>query len=173
MLDSFAPPPPKPEAAKARGLQIRPEVFFYPPWRGTGLICDGFGLPKERYQLRGKGRTLEDGSIVIEQCVEFESGAKDPHEWVYAPANGDQISARDLVTGKELRGRMTPRGFEWSYPLMAPTPFGLRRCSAHVEFVLSNQHEASTTVSMSLFGVVFSTATSHVRHDSVSGAKAA
>lgn len=147
----------------ATGLSIRPEIFLYPPWRGSGVLCDAFGIPSDRYELEGHGRT-EDGVVVIVHHVRRDSGLISEFEWKFAPAQGDLILARDLITGAEARGRMGRAGFRWAFPARNHTPFGVRRTRVEVVYRLISPHEATSAITLSLFGVTVGTASACFRH---------
>jgi hypothetical protein len=148
----------------ARGLSIRPEVFLYPPWRGSGVLCDAFGIPCDRYELHGGGRTEPDGAVVISHHVRRDSGLDSHFEWRFAPACGDEILADDLVTGTEARGRMGRDGFRWTFHANNHTPFGVRRTRVEAVYRLISPHEATSALTLSLFGVTVGTASACLRH---------
>jgi hypothetical protein len=173
MLGSFDLQDPPRTPRDGATLSIRPEVFLYPAWRGTGLVCDAFGLPSDRYEVRGQGRTEEDGAVIIEHRAEFESGLVNHFQWRMAPANGDIILARDLLKGIEAKGRMTGHGFMWAFRAEGHTPFGRRRCRVEMDYRLLSAQEATANITLSLLGVTVATGASHIRHASLIDSKAA
>jgi hypothetical protein len=175
MLGAFDLQDPRPggESVGGTDLSIRPEVFLYPPWHGTGLICDAFGLPSDRYEVRGHGRTEADGAVVIEHRAEFASGIVNAYEWRFGAAQGDLVYARDQLNGIEAKGRMTARGFRWMFIAIGHTPFGRRRCRVEIDYRMLSPQEAASTITLSLLGVTVATGSSHIRHDSLTDSKAA
>jgi hypothetical protein len=156
--------PRAPGGAPKDGLAIRPEVFFFPPWRGRGLICDAFGIPSEAYDLHGQGRIDTDGAVVIEHVAEFDSGLVNTFQWKMAPAQGDLVLGRDVATGTEARGRMTAQGFRWTFLAMTRTAFGLRRCRAEIVYRMVNPHETSSSITCTFLGVTVATGSAHIHH---------
>jgi hypothetical protein len=143
---------------------VRPEEFLFTPWRGHGLVCDAFGLPSDRYENAGRGRRESDGSTVIEHSAHFESGIVNDFEWRFEPNTGEAIAARDLKTGAELRGALTPYGFRWSFPATFKTPLGIRRCRVEVDYRLKSPTEATSSVTITFLGVTVGTGSAHLRH---------
>lgn len=143
---------------------VRPDDFLFPPWRGHGVFCDAFGLPREKYEVHGQGRREADGSVVIEYNTVLDSGLANGFEWVFSWEGPDRFRARDLKTGQTARGFLTPDGFRWEYMLVHKTPLGLRRCRVDVDYAVTQPGEASAAVTISLMGVTVGSASSHIRH---------
>jgi hypothetical protein len=141
----------------------RPEVFLYPAWKGAGVTCDAFGIQRDRYEVSGGGRRDPDGSAIIDYVVALESGLTNVHAWKFRPDTGDQIIARDLVSGEEIRGRVTATGFHWSTHAPMKTPFGVRRCRIDLAYDIKGS-EAQSAVTVSFLGVTVATASACLRH---------
>jgi hypothetical protein len=157
----------------AGGLAIRPEVFLYPAWSGTGLLCDAFGIPKERYELHGAGHTEDDGTVVIEYESGFDSGIVNIYSWAFRQEPGDLLYAYDRLNGIEAKGRTTADGWRWTFFAIGHTPFGRRRCRVEVAYRVLSPHEATSAVTLSMFGVTVGTGSTHIKHASVIDSKAA
>ena len=142
----------------------RPEVFLFPPWRGQGVTCDAFGIQRDKYELSGGGRLDADGSVIIDYVVAFDGGLTNVHAWKIKPDTGEQIFARDLVSGEEAKGRTTPRGFYWATRAPIRTAFGTRVCRVELSYEIIGAHEAVSTVTAALLGVTVATASAHLRH---------
>ncbi|HWE44862.1 MAG TPA: hypothetical protein VG407_02450 [Caulobacteraceae bacterium] len=149
--------------AKAPGWN-RPETFLFPPWRGSGVTCDAFGIQRDKYEVSGGGRIDEDGSAVIDYVVAFASGLTNTHAWKIKPDTGDQIFARDLMSGEDARGRITPIGFYWITRAPIRTAFGTRLCKVEVSYEILSASEAISTVTAALLGVTVATASAHLRY---------
>jgi hypothetical protein len=151
------------EIVKAPGWN-RPEVFLFPPWRGSGVTCDAFGIQRDKYEVSGSGRLDADGVTVIDYVVAFDSGLTNVHAWRIKADTGEQIMARDLMTGEDAKGRCTPRGFYWATRAPLRTAFGTRVCRVELSYEILGAHEAISAVTAAFLGVTVATASAHLRH---------
>lgn len=142
----------------------RPEVFLFPSWRGQGIYCDAFGVPNGRYEIWGHGETQADGSVVIEMNTRLDIGTSNHFEWVISPSSELRFPLYDRVTGQQASGVITATGFGWSWNLLHRTPLGVRRCRVEGMFNLRGPAEASTSTTMTLWGVAVGSSSSHIRH---------
>ncbi|HWE45719.1 MAG TPA: hypothetical protein VG407_06790 [Caulobacteraceae bacterium] len=172
MLGSFDFPENR-RAPEGAGLCIRPEVFLYPAWSGTGLLCDAFGIPREEYALHGAGHTEDDGTIVIEYESGFNGGIVNSYSWAFRKEPGDLLYAYDRLNGIEAKGRMTVHGWRWSFFAVGHTPFGRRRCKVEIAYRVVSPHEATSAVTLSMLGVTVGTGSTHIKHCSAINSQAA
>jgi hypothetical protein len=141
----------------------RPQHFFAHPWRGQTLICDAFGLPSGQGELFYDPRTLDDGSMLIEHRVEFANGVVNTFQWAVLPARGDEVIARDRLSGLMAKGCLTDDGFRWSFMCLHKTAFGVRRCRTEVEYIRRSPVDAETAVTITFLGVTIGTAAGRLR----------
>ncbi|HEY3812281.1 MAG TPA: hypothetical protein VGL66_03575 [Caulobacteraceae bacterium] len=151
------------EIVKAPGWN-RPEIFLFPPWRGSGVTCDAFGIQRDKYEVSGGGRADTDGAVIIDYVVAFGSGLTNVHAWRIKPDTGEQIVAYDLMSGEDAKGRTTPRGFYWATRAPIRTAFGTRVCRVELAYEILSAHEGISTVTAALLGVTVATASAHLRH---------
>ncbi|MBS0297590.1 MAG: hypothetical protein JSR45_14875 [Proteobacteria bacterium] len=144
---------------------MRPEQFLFPPWRGSGVYCDAFGLPAGKYQVWGQGRREAD-LVVIDFDTLLDVGVANHFEWVFAPGDGLELRFSDRVSGQEATGQVTAEGFGWEWKLLHKTPLGLRRCQVSARFELTGPNSAVTSTTISLWGVSVGSSSSHIRHTS-------
>jgi hypothetical protein len=142
----------------------RPEIFLYPPWRGSGVVCDAFGLQRDKYEVHGEGRIGDDGAVIIDYTVAFGSGLTNVHAWRIKPDTGEQVVALDLNSGVEARGRVTAKGFYWATKAKMHTAFGLRQCQVELAYDILGPHECATSSTIAFLGVTVATARAHIRH---------
>lgn len=142
---------------------VRPEQFLFPPWRGSGVYCDAFGLPAGKYETWGAGRR-EGDLVVIDFDTLLDVGVANHLEWELAPNDTAELSLRDRISGQHATGALTADGFGWEWKLMHKTPLGLRRCEVVSRFELTGPNTAVTHTTLSLLGVAVGSSSSHIRH---------
>jgi hypothetical protein len=155
---------PSTETAEKSGppLDHHPAVCLFAPWRGLGVACDSFGLPRDKYEVHGGGRLDEDGATIIDWTVAFENGHTNVHAWKFASDTGEEVIATDLLTGVEARGRVTPQGFYWVTCARMKTPLGMRMCRVELSYTILSADEARTSVTIDFLGVTVATANAHI-----------
>lgn len=152
------------EEVRPDAIAVRPEAFLFPAWRGHGVYCDAFGLPAGKYESWGEGRREDDGTVVLDFHTRLDTGVENHFAWAVAPEQGKRFRLIDRISGQESRGDMCERGFTWSWSHIHATPLGLRRCRVRAVYTLIGSDEASTDVTISLFGVMVGSSASHIRH---------
>lgn len=141
----------------------RPQHFFAHAWRGHALTCDAFGLPNGSAELSYEPRELDDGSTVIEHKAESASGVTNAFQWAVMPSQGDEVLARDRLSGLTAKGGLTDAGFRWSFMCLHKTAFGVRRCRTEIEYIRRSALEAETVVTITFLGVTIGTAAGRLR----------
>jgi hypothetical protein len=152
-----------PAPASTEGDARRPQHFFDQPWQGTAVTCDAFGLPRDRAELSYNPHRASDGSTLIDHRVVYESGVVNTFQWRILPSRGEQVAARDQLSGREARGCLTREGFRWSFQCLHKTAFGVRRCRTEVIYTRLSPTDGETSVTITFLGVTVGTAAGRLR----------
>jgi hypothetical protein len=139
-------------------LLFRPDTFFLKPWRGWGVIRDGFGRPQLRYTALGHGRGASR-SAAVEQVFTFENGVVHRAEWEIVSDDDRRYFARDLVSGVEARGELVDDDFRWAFRSRGPTPFGRRTVRTEALYTLASSTAAFSFAKVSWMGLRLATYT--------------
>lgn len=148
----------EPAVDAAPHLLFRPEAFFLRPWRGWGVVRDGFGRTQLRYTAEGQGRGATR-SAIAEQAFTFENGVVHRTEWEIVTDDDRRYFARDLVSGIEARGELVGDNFRWAFQTRAPTPLGQRRVRTEALYTLASPTKAFSFTTVSLWGMRLGTYT--------------
>lgn len=62
--------------------EMRPEAFFVGTTTSSGVLQNHSGAPTRHLRVRGRGEVLPDGSLRLEQSVEFDQEAPRTRIWI-------------------------------------------------------------------------------------------
>ena len=137
-------------------------AFFSEPWRGWGVVSDGFGAPIGGYEVNGQGREVDGARL--EQSVTYDNGMVQALEWEILTDEGGPLTARDVKSGVIAQSRQTGDGIRWTYKMRAPTPIGLRMVKVEATYTMTGEGSARSVTVVSLYGFRLAVLTGEFRH---------
>ena len=99
--------------------EMRPETFFAGATDSKGVLANRSGAPTRRFQVKGSGRALPDGSFQLDQSVTFEQDVPLTRTWILRRLDSHHYTATLTDASGAVKAEAYGDLFHLRYPMKA------------------------------------------------------
>lgn len=150
-----------PSAFEGGTPEMRPDIFFAGSTTSSGVVENRSGAPTRRFQVKGFGQMLPDGTFRLEQSVTFDQNAPETRTWVMQRLDAHHYTATLTDASGPVNAEAYGDLFHLRYPMK--TPFG-----GQMEQWLYLQPDGRTVMNQAtvrVFGVVVAHLAERITHE--------
>ena len=109
-----------PESFAEHTPEMRPEIFFAGATASRGVVENSSGAPIRRFQVKGVGRALPDGTFSLEQSITFDAHAPEQRTWILTRLDAHHYSATLTDASGPVAAEAYGDLFHLRYPMKTP-----------------------------------------------------